>query len=171
MERLGIVPPFIFDWGESFVMKCIICSSDVVFIVDSMGTRSSINSLKPPTRVHKQNKDMHILWFQGHKVNIIPNVALPPVVTTTITINNHSVWRILIDDKNSCDLMYLRVFTRLGLRMKCLKAREGGNLQAFNDSSTRLCLSINLPVSFCKDKNKKPWKYATSSSYAKVFTT
>lgn len=51
--------------------------------------------------------------------------------------------------------MYLRVFMRLILHVKDLKPCEGGTLLAFNDSSTRPCGTIDLPVSFGEGKNKR----------------
>lgn len=44
---------------------------------------------------------------------------------------------------------------RLILHVKELKPCEGGTLLAFNDSSTRPCGTIDLPVSFGEGKNKR----------------
>lgn len=95
-----------------------------------------------------------MVWFQVHeKMDVTPNMTLTLVVTTSI--NNHSVSRIIIDDGSSCDLMYLRVLMRLGLRMNNFKSCESRNLLAFNDSLTHPCGTIDLTTSSREGKNKR----------------
>lgn len=64
---------------------------------------------------------MSISGFQDHKkVDGTPNAALPLVVTTTIT--NHPVSGITIDDGNSFNFMYLKIFMNFGLRKQNLRS-------------------------------------------------
>lgn len=57
------------------------------------------------------------------------------VITTTIF--NFDVFRILIDDIRSYDLIYVEFFEKLGPKKEKMWPYEGSNLQAFNDIITR----------------------------------
>ena len=56
---------------------------------------------------------------------------------TTITIANHDVLGILIDERSYCNLIYVKIFTKLDLRNQELKLCEGHNFVAFNNSYPR----------------------------------
>lgn len=56
---------------------------------------------------------------------------------------NFDLSRILIDVRNSCDIMYLEFFKILGLRREKLWPYEGSNLQAFNGV-------VNFPYGYIK---------------------
>lgn len=75
-----------------------------------------------------------------------PNATLLLVII--VTIPKHSVSRILIDDGNLCNLMYLVLFMKLGLHKQDLRSSDGRRLLAFNDSSNRPCEELHLLVSF-----------------------
>lgn len=75
-----------------------------------------------------------ILWFlDQEKVDKISNVAFPPVITATIA--NHSISRILVNDKNSYNLIYFKVFAKIDFRKLDLKPYEDQSLISFNDSA------------------------------------
>lgn len=111
--------------------------SPPIFVVDSVCIRSpnkkepsSFSSFKSSTATEKQAKDKVILGLRDHeKVEGTHNTTLSLV--TTATIENHIVSRILIGDGSSCDMMYIRIFMKLGLHKQYLKLCEGKNLIAF----------------------------------------
>lgn len=82
-----------------------------------------------------------------------PKATLSLVVTTTMV--NHSVLGILIDDRSSCNLMYLKIFKELMLHLQDLKPYEGRSLLAFNNFSTQPCGEMNLSISFGEGKNMR----------------
>lgn len=58
-------------------------------------------------------EDKHILGFRdSEKMDKIPNTMLSMVITALIA--NHGV-SMIINDRSSCNIMYARVFMRLGL--------------------------------------------------------
>lgn len=81
----------------------------------------------------------------------IINVTLLLVIIATI--ENNIVSGILVNDRSSCNLMYLIIVMKLGLN-KTDKPYEGKNLLAFNDFSNRLCECINLQNYFRVCMNK-----------------
>lgn len=70
-------------------------------------------------------------------------------------IENHSVSGIIVNNGSSCDLMYISAFTVLGLRKQDLKVCGGKSFLVLNDSSTRPCGALDLPVSFGEGNNKR----------------
>ena len=65
------------------------------------------------------------------------NPTLPLIITATIV--NHYVKGILVDDRSSCNLIYFKILTELGLRKQELRLCYAQILLAFNDSSTLMC--------------------------------
>lgn len=73
-------------------------------------------------------------FLDDKKVDEISDVDLPFVINATIS--NHSISGILVDDRSSYNLIYLKIFAQLGIRPKYLKPYIDQSLLAFNDSST-----------------------------------
>lgn len=86
-------------------------------------------------------------------MNKTRNVKLSLVVIAIIV--NHSLLRFIINDRSSCDLMYLEIFMRLGLWDRYLKLYADDNLLVFNYSSASLRGAIELLVSFGEGKDEK----------------
>lgn len=57
---------------------------------------------------------------------------------------------------SSCDMLYIRIFERLGLRGRNLKSYKGVILVAFNESFILTCGTIELSVSFEERKGEQP---------------
>lgn len=114
-----------------------------IFVVDAVSgklTRKEESlsqiSLKPTSQIEMRKNNMSIFGFQYHnKVDGIPNITLPLIITTTIV--NHFISGMLMDDEGSFNLIYVRVFTELGLSKQDLEPCESQSLIAYNDSSTR----------------------------------
>lgn len=80
------------------------------------------------------------------------NVTLSLIVTVTIV--NHFVSWILIDDESSCNY-YFRIFIELGLRKQYMRLCEGQSLVMFNDSSFCLCGHVYLSISLGEGNNNR----------------
>lgn len=65
----------------------------------------------------------------------------------TMTIVNYSTLGFPIDYGSSCNLVYLRIFNELGLKMQDRRSCEGLGLLEIKDSSTCSCGQIYLVVS------------------------
>lgn len=110
-------------------------------------------SLKSTSQIEMRKNNMSIFGFQDHnKVDEIPNVTLPLIITTTIV--NHFISGMLMDDESSFNLIYLRVFTELGLSKQDIEPCEIQSLIAYNDSSTRPYGQIDLLVCLREERNK-----------------
>lgn len=46
-------------------------------------------------------------------MDIIPNVALPLVIEASV--ENHTIYNILVDDERSCNILYIKMLMKLGL--------------------------------------------------------
>lgn len=96
-------------WYPRDIIKEIIYSHDELNLVWNINQRESGDSLS--------------LGFRDHeKVDEILNDILLLIVTSII--DNHIVSGLLVENKNSCILLYLKIFKRLGLRMQDLKSYE-----------------------------------------------
>lgn len=94
------------------------------------------------------------LGFQGtEKVDGTPNLKFLVVVIVTLT--NHLVLGILIDDESCCDVIYIRICMKIGLRDRNLTLYEGLDLLALNDSFTLPCGIIGLLISFKEKKDER----------------
>lgn len=47
---------------------------------------------------------------------------------------NFGMLRIFIDDESSCDIMYAKLFEKLGLKRESLSIYRGSDKQSFNDT-------------------------------------
>lgn len=104
------------------------------------------NSLKSMIQIGKWKKDKSNLGFRDYKkIDGTPNVTLLFVITVTIA--NHSILGVVIDDGISRDLMYIGTFMKLGLQMQYLKSSECKSMLSLNYSSICLCGRMDLPVS------------------------
>lgn len=68
----------------------------------------------------------------NEKVGNIPNEIFSLVIMETM--DNFDVSRILIDEGSSCDIIYVELFKKLGLKKEKMSPYTGCDLQAFNDS-------------------------------------
>lgn len=75
------------------------------------------------------------------------------VIYTTIT--RFDISHILIDGGSSCDIMYLELFEKMGLKKKNLWSYEGFDLQVFSNTMTRLWGYIKLMIYIGNKKNNK----------------
>lgn len=100
--------------------------------------------LTPPNILVKRYHRSLIGFCDHEKVDRIPNATSSLVITATIA--NHDVLGFLICERNACNLMYLEIFKRLGLRMKDLKPCEERRLMEFNDSTTQSTRGIDIIV-------------------------
>lgn len=107
-------------------------------------------------QIGKWKKDRSNLGFRDYKkIDGTPNVTLLFFITVTIT--NHSILGVVIDDGISCDLMYIGTFMKLGLQIEYLKSSECKSLLSLNYSSICLCGRMNLPVSLREWKTWVLW--------------
>lgn len=88
---------------------------------------------------------------------------LPMAVNLAIT--NHSVSENPFDDINSCDIMYLSIFSGSGLHRRDLKPYEGWDLMAFKNSYAHPSRIVQLPVYVEKRKDKE---IVITSYYCKI---
>lgn len=49
---------------------------------------------------------------------------------------NFDMLRIFIDEESSCDIMYIELFEKLGLKRESLSIYKGSDKQSFNDTIT-----------------------------------
>lgn len=68
------------------------------------------------------------------KVSDIPNLIFPLVITTTVW--KIDVSRISIDGGSSCDIIYSKMFEKMGMESASLWSYEGSDLQVFNWTTT-----------------------------------
>lgn len=62
----------------------------------------------------KNPKRPILSFWNNEKVRGIPNEIFPLVITTKIA--NFEVFRVLINDGNSCGIMYSNIFKKMGLK-------------------------------------------------------
>lgn len=67
-------------------------------------------------------------------------------------ISNFVMFKILIDGRNSCDIMYSNCFEKMGLKKKKVRTYERFGLQDFNDDVTCLWGYIELMVTMGEGK-------------------
>lgn len=92
-----------------------------------------VRPLIPPHQIKEREDDMSMLGFCDHKkISSIINVMLSSVIIPAIA--NHDVSYLLIDDRNTCNLMYMEIFRRLGLQMQDLKPYKDKSLLAIHSS-------------------------------------
>ncbi|MCH99833.1 hypothetical protein A2U01_0020848, partial [Trifolium medium] len=92
-------------------------------------------------------QNQRALGFDDHEyLGGVPNEIFPLIVIATMA--HHDVSRILIDQGSSCDVMYQKLFQKLGLRRECLCPYEGTDLHGFNGSTIHPWGLINLHVTF-----------------------
>lgn len=60
--------------------------------------------------------------------------------------NHFNMLQIINNGGNSCEIIYLKLFEKMGLKKENLWSYEGLNLEAFNDSTTRLWRYIELMI-------------------------
>lgn len=102
----------------------------------------------------RHEKDRCIIRFWDiEKVGFIPKAALPLIIATIIV--NHLVFRILVNNWISCDVMYTNIFRKLELYDRDLIPSKGINLLVLNDSISRPFWAIKLPLSI---REREAWK-------------
>lgn len=76
----------------------------------------------------------------------ISNIKVFPLVIAT-TMANFYVLRILIDERSSCDVVYVKLFNKLEIKRETLLPYKG-LVQAFNGTVTCLWVYIEIRVTF-----------------------
>lgn len=81
----------------------------------------------------------------------IPNEIFPLVIMTTM--ENFDVSRIIIDGGSSCDIIYIELFDKLGLKKDKLSPYMDIDIQAFNGHVARPWDFIKIMVNLNKGKD------------------
>lgn len=117
----------------------------------------------------RENDRLMLEFWCRNKMDAVPNVELPLVVTATIT--NRLLSQLLIDDRTSNDIMYIRIFGRLWLLERCLTPYEGKNLLEFNDYSTHPFGVVELLISIRDGReNRNVDIFFLEIPYERVYT-
>lgn len=112
------------------------------------------NLLQATTATNSQSEDKLMLGFQDReKVYKILNATLLLVIIDTIS--NHTIFKFLIEDGSSCNVLYIDTLRKLEIRQQDHDLCDDISLLAFNDFITHPYGATNLLFSLVEMEGER----------------
>lgn len=78
---------------------------------------------------------------------------LPLIITVSVV--DHAIFDILVDDGSACNIPYVETFVKLGLHQQDIDPSDDKSLLVFNDSTTHPCGVADLSLSLKEGEGER----------------